>query len=213
MNYQNLPAHCPSWSAYIHHDFVQQLITGALPLTAFRRYLEQDYLFLLQFVRAWGLAVYKSDNLADMRAAQMGINALLDVEIQLHLDYCASYGVDAAALAQLTELPATVAYTRYVLDCGQAGTLADLHVALAPCIVGYAEIGKHAVSHSSADNPYQSWIDMYASTSYQTVAADAVVALNRLIHDATPAQQHRYQQIFNTATAMEIAFWQTGLTG
>ena len=40
------------------------------------------------------------------------------------------------------EHQATVAYTRFVLDCGAAGDLLDLHVALAPCVIGYAEIGR-----------------------------------------------------------------------
>ena len=54
------------WRAYTRHDFVLQLARGELPEAGFRRYLVQDYLFLLHFARAWGLAVYKSDTLAEM---------------------------------------------------------------------------------------------------------------------------------------------------
>ena len=43
------------------------LATGELPEACFRRYLVQDYLFLIHFARAWGLAIYKSDQLAEMR--------------------------------------------------------------------------------------------------------------------------------------------------
>src|SRR5207302_308632 len=58
------------WPAYTRHDFVLRLAQGDLPEAAFRRYLVQDYLFLLHFARAWGLAIYKSETLAEMRRAQ-----------------------------------------------------------------------------------------------------------------------------------------------
>ena len=58
------------WPTYTRHEFVLALARGDLPEAAFRRYLVQDYLFLLHFARAWGLAVYKSDTLAEMRRAQ-----------------------------------------------------------------------------------------------------------------------------------------------
>src|SRR5438132_1306826 len=58
------------WRAYVGHEFVLQLANGELPEPCFRRYLIQDYLFLIHFARAWGLAIYKSDTLSEMRRAQ-----------------------------------------------------------------------------------------------------------------------------------------------
>ena len=65
------------WQSYVDHYFVRQLGAGTLPHAAFRTYLVQDYLFLIQFARAYALATYKSRTLADMRAAQAGLAAIL----------------------------------------------------------------------------------------------------------------------------------------
>src|SRR5205823_1036429 len=129
-----------NWRAYTRHDFVLQLANGTLTEVCFRHYLVQDYLFLLHFARAWGLAVYKSDTLGEMRRAQRLVVATLDVEIGLHVDYCRGWGLSEAAMAAEPEASATIAYTRFVLDRGVAGDRLDLEVALAPCIVGYAVI-------------------------------------------------------------------------
>ena len=43
------------WQRYCEHRFVRELADGSLPQEAFRHYLKQDYLFLIQFARAWGL--------------------------------------------------------------------------------------------------------------------------------------------------------------
>ena len=67
----------------------------------------------------------------------------------------------------------TMAYTRYVLEKGVQGDLLDLHVALAPCMLGYAEIGRALAGCPTAHveaNPYTPWIDMYASDEYQALA-------------------------------------------
>src|ERR1700751_819056 len=81
------------WPTYTRHDFVLALARGDLPEAAFRHHLVQDYLFLLHFARAWGLAIYKSETLAEMRRAQSLVAATLEVEISLHIDYCRGWGL------------------------------------------------------------------------------------------------------------------------
>ena len=155
----------PAWTAYTRHEFVLRLASGDLPEPCFRRYLVQDYLFLLHFARAWGLAVYKSDTLPEMRRAQRLVAATLDVEIGLHIEYCRGWGLSEAAMSAAAELPATIAYTRYVLDRGSAGDRLDLEAALAPCVVGYAEIAAERVEDPATrrvGNRYGEWLDMYA---------------------------------------------------
>ena len=88
-----------AWRAYTRHSFVLSLASGDLPEACFRRYLVQDYLFLIHFARAWGLAIYKSDTMAEMRRAQRFVAATLDVEIGLHIDYCRGWGLSEAAMA------------------------------------------------------------------------------------------------------------------
>ena len=128
------------WTGFTGHRFVRGLGDGTLPAPAFRRYLTQDYLFLIQFARAYALAGYKASRPADLRAASDGFAAILG-ELPLHVSHCAGWGLDEAGMAAEPEALETVAYTRFVLDCGAAGDLLDLYAALAPCVLGYAEIG------------------------------------------------------------------------
>lgn len=37
----------PVWHAHVHHDFVKRIGDGTLPIEKFRKYLVQDYLFLV----------------------------------------------------------------------------------------------------------------------------------------------------------------------
>lgn len=203
----------PQWQRYVEHDFVRQMGEGTLSEAAFRHYLVQDYLFLIQFARAWALAAYKSRRPADIRAAQAGLAAILD-ETDLHLRLCARWGLSQADIEAAAEHPATVAYTRYVLDCGAAGDLLELHVALAPCVIGYAEIGQ-ALAEQVGDlsqHPYREWIGEYAGPAYQAVAAAARTHLDELATRSMTEQ--RFAELVDTfaqASNLEADFWQMGL--
>jgi thiaminase/transcriptional activator TenA len=73
------------WRSYTQHPFTNAMADGSLAQAAFRQYLVQDYLFLIEFARAYALSVYKSPTLADMREGAAGVSAILDVEMGLHV--------------------------------------------------------------------------------------------------------------------------------
>ncbi len=201
------------WRAYVEHPFVRGLGTGELPEAAFRHYLAQDYLFLIHFARAHALALYKSETLAEMRAAADIVKGLLDVEMRLHVKFCAGWGLGEAEMEALPEARANMAYTRFVLDCGMAGDSLDLHVALAPCVVGYGEIGgRLAAQGDLAGNPYAEWIEMYAGAEYGEVVQGALSQLERLAERRSTEQRWpALAHIFRQATRLEAAFWDMGL--
>src|SRR5437660_1177396 len=191
------------WRAYVEHPFTGAMADASLPQPAFRHYLVQDYLSLIEFARAYALAVYKSPRRADMREAAAGLSAILDVEMNLHVKLCADWGLSATNLEQASPAAEMLAYTRYVLDAGMRGDLLALKVALAPCVIGYAEIATRLSSRPdafAATNPYRVWIAEYAGAPYQEVAAKARAQLERLADlYATPAREAELIAIFKEA--------------
>jgi thiaminase/transcriptional activator TenA len=202
------------WRAYTEHPFTAAMADGTLPAAAFRHYLVQDYLFLIEFARAYALAVYKSPQLADMREAAAGLSAILDVEMNLHVKLCAGWGLSPDDLERAAPAAEMLAYTRYVLDAGMRGDLLALKVALAPCVIGYAEIATGLTARPgarAATNPYRAWIDEYAGAPYQEVAAKARAHLDRLADlYVTNAREAELVAIFKEATRLEADFWEMG---
>ena len=205
------------WQDYTHHAFVEGLREGTLPRKAFLGYLVQDYVFLIHFARAWALAVTKADALEEMRACAATVDALVNHELSLHEKTCAEAGLSEDDLYSAEEHPANLAYTRYVLDAGHSGNFLDLLAALAPCVMGYGEIGAR-LGPVPDDHPYADWIATYAGDDYQQVCRDAGAlfdgAVARRLGDdptATPAWD-RLCHHFTTATRLEVAFWDMGLS-
>src|SRR5437588_7007310 len=202
------------WRAYVEHPFTGAMADASLPQPAFRHYLVQDYLFLIEFARAYALAVYKAPQLADMRESAAGLSAILDVEMDLHVKLCAGWGLASGDLEHAPAAVEMLAYTRYVLDAGMRGDLLALKVALAPCVIGYAEIATRLAAQPgalAASNPYSVWIAEYAGGPYQEVAAKARAHLEGLADlYATPPREAELIAIFKEATRLEADFWEMG---
>lgn len=204
------------WRDFTHHAFVKGLGDGSLPRAAFLHYLIQDYVFLVHFSRAWSLAVVKSETLEEMKTCAGTVDALVNHEMSLHVKTCAAEGIDEQALFEAHEAVENLAYTRYVMDAGVQGDFLDLMAALAPCVMGYGEIGLRLADCKTSDTPYGEWIATYADPEYQAVCAEvgAMIdtAVARRIGDLAHAPRAGVlQDRFCMATKLEVGFWQMGL--
>ncbi|KAL7626694.1 trifunctional hydroxymethylpyrimidine kinase/phosphomethylpyrimidine kinase/thiaminase [Parahypoxylon ruwenzoriense] len=156
------------WHRFVNHEFVISLGSGELPLESFKRYLIQDYLYLVHFARANALASYKAKSIEDIAAAAK-IVIQIHTEMKLHLDYCKEFGISKEEIEATEEHQACTAYTRYVLDIGQSEDWLGLQVALAPCLLGYGAIAAqlHRDPRTKAEgNTYWKWILNYVAEDY-----------------------------------------------
>lgn len=205
------------WRDYTRHPFVEGLKDGTLPRDAFLNYLRQDYVFLIHFSRAWALAVVKSETHEEMLAASATVNGLISEEMKLHIGICADAGISQSELFATPERPENLAYTRFVLESGYSGDLLNLLAALAPCVMGYGEIGTRLAAEATSDT-YRDWINTYASEEYQAscraVGELLESALTRRIGQDLEISPRwdRLCQVFETATRLEVGFWGMGLT-
>ena len=202
------------WKLYTEHAFVKKLSNNKLLEKKFLNYLIQDYLFLIQFSKAWSLAITKSDNLEEMKICANTVNGLINFEMDLHIKLCKKYGISKKDLINAEEKNKNIAYSRYVLESGYSGDFLDLITPLIPCVIGYAEIGNNLKNHKPLNQMYYSWIQTYSGEEYQKLSKivgrlfDSAV-LNRLGKNFYRTQKWKsMQKKFKTAILLEIDFWE-----
>ena len=205
----------PEWHKFINHEFVMKISDGTLPSTNFIFYLKQDFIFLSHFSRAWALAVTKSQDWKEMSLASSTVQALVNFEMKLHINFCKKKGILEKELSLEKEAKENLAYTRYVLEAGYSGGFLDLIVCLMPCIIGYGEIGKNL--SSSTSSVYADWIGTYSSEDYQKVCSDVGHLFDYSIKKRFG---NNYKKLpywgllknrFKTATELETNFWNMGI--
>ena len=201
------------WDSYTKHLFVERISNGTLPKTAFLTYLKQDYIFLKHFSRAWGLAIVKSDSITDMHTCSKVVHALLNEEINLHIEFCNNEGIPTKELEETNEMNQNLAYTRFVLDTGYSGDFLDLMAALAPCVFGYGEIGTR-IGASQYSAVYKEWINTYAGSDYQSLCFEVGNLIDNSVirklgeNYSTLGKFQDLTHKFKTATLLERDFWE-----
>lgn len=193
----------------LEHSFVRGIGDGSLPLDAFRFYMCQDYVFLVDYCRVLAMAVAKAGDLETMGRFAGLLHETLSTEMDLHRGFAAKFGITAEELENTQAAPGTRAYTQHLLSAAYAGDLTDITTAILPCMWDYSDIGQ-ALAGQGAPSPqplYEEWIQMYASPEFGALASWLRGVLDQLGGDQTPTRQARLSQLFADSCRYEYLFW------
>ena len=176
------------------HPTVRGIGSGDLDERVFRSWLEQDYLFLLDYVRVFSRLAWQ--------APDGHLGDLVDLahetwhgELSLHRSLAAEFGAD---LQGATKGPACAAYTTFLV-----ASAADYGVGLAalyPCMWGYATLGQLL---PVPDEPrYRRWVETYADAGFAALASRC----GQMLDEAAP-DRGAAEAAFLEGMAHELAFW------
>lgn len=191
------------------HPFVAGLGCGTLPFAAFRYYMCQDYIFLIDYCRVLALAVAKAPEVETMGRFATLVHATLNTEMALHRDFAAQCGISPAVLEATQAAPGTRSYTQHLLTTAYAGSLADITAAILPCMWDYSEIGQRLAAQGlpEAQPLYGAWIRTYAAPEFGALATWLRQLLDDLARQASSAEQRRLTQLFLDSCRYEYLFW------
>lgn len=178
------------------HPTVRGIADGTLDPAVFRSWLEQDYLFLYDYVRVFcRLAGQAPDaHLADFVDLA---HETWHGEMDLHRSLAASFGAD---LEGAVKGGACAAYTGFLLDA--AADYGRGLAALLPCMWGYSALGVRLSELTVPGNRYGAWIDTYADPAFAALADRCA----QMLDEAGPAWEAA-SAAFVAGMEHELAFW------
>jgi thiaminase (transcriptional activator TenA) len=184
----------PGIAAQLAHPTVQGIARGDLDDRVFRSWLEQDHLFLLDYVRVFARLAWQApdDHLGDLVDLA---HETLHGELDLHRSLASSFDAD---LDGATKGPACAAYTAFLLDAA-----ADYGVGLAalyPCMWGYSTLGQRLPRPD--ESRYRRWVETYADPGFAALADRCGQMLDEASPDPAAARA-----AFLRAMDHELAFW------
>jgi thiaminase/transcriptional activator TenA len=135
--------------ACLDDPFIQGLANADLGTAAFKRYVAQDAFFLKAFLRAYALSAAKSERLGHVARFRDYMGGVLE-ELELHARYAANLGID---LDSTSPLPATRAYTDFLLHTAWSASVGEIVAAMTPCMRLYAWLGQALAPRNRSDHP------------------------------------------------------------
>jgi len=197
------------WEANYHHPFVQGIGDGSLDVEIFKHYLRQDYVYLIGFSRFFGLATAKGENLAQMQTLSKILETTLNIEMDLHRQICADFGITPEELKATRPAPNCLAYTSYLLASAHQGDAVDILAALLPCSWGYVEIANHLKKKGLPEEKhYRQWIETYSSKEFWDLNEWLKSEFDRLAKIVSGDKARRLQEIFDFSSLWEYMFWE-----
>jgi thiaminase/transcriptional activator TenA len=209
---QRLRDDCASaWQGLLVHPFVREIADGSLPLEKFRFYIEQDILFLDDYVRSLGYAVGRAHDEAQVAGLTRHLATIVETEIDKERELL-------RRVERLLEVeprtappaPTTLAYQNFMVAAAVRGDALDVLAALLPCVWSYGEIGRRYID-MAADHPvYTDWIGLFGGNEYLEYVDRRIESFEDYAARAHPARYGRLTELFTTATRLEQAFWDMG---
>ncbi len=200
------------WRELHKHPFIRRIGDGTLEAASFRFFLEQDYKFLVEYVRVLGYGVSRSNDLSTMQYFADLLRAVLDAELQLCRDSAKALGVEFNRLQNGLLAPATQGYTDFLVRTASQGDFVELPAAILPCSWSYVEIAQ-ALSSTCRESStvYQKWIDTYASEEMVEVSNACRELVDRSIRNSGERGMELATKAFLMSSRYELAFWEAAL--
>ena len=202
------PLHDEVVDGIVQHPMVAGIGDGTLDPEPFRRWVKQDYVYLVEYNRLFALGAAKAPDLERMGTFAELLHGTLHTEMDLHRSYAAEFGISEAGLEATDPSPTTRGYTDFLVRVAALGSFGDLVAALLPCMWGFNETAERLACDGLPDEErYAEWIRTYTSDEFAELA-DWCRALLDEVAEGTPARtRDRYRDLFHSSARYEYRFW------
>jgi len=197
------------WERMLKHPFIIEMSKGILPLEKFKFYIKQDYLFLIEGCKSFGLAIAKSQDLDVTKSLAELLHSTLTLEMEGLIKLTTGINISHNELLETKMAPTNLAYTRHLFYTSYIGSMGEILAAWLPCMWSYMEIGfkllksigikKHTI--------YMQWSRGYASKEYETLVNWHKRTLDNIASKSLENERQRMREVFMISSKYEYMFW------
>jgi len=201
-----------SWQKSKQHPFIQELVTGRLPLEVFRFYLIQDAYYLKHFAQAHQEVIERSNDQRIITSQRFCKKGLEESEIAIREIFFKELSISEKEVLNTPIAPTAYNYTSHIYRQFVDGTILTALVALLPCYWLYYEIGVTFSAKSSPVKIYQAFLDTYDSEGFKELLEELLQLIDELARSSTKEERVRMSEAFLLSSEFELKFWEMAYT-
>jgi thiaminase (transcriptional activator TenA) len=203
-----------AWEAATRHPMVVAIGDGTLPHDTFRRYFEQNILYLEDYARAIALVVSRCPDEDGVVILGRFLARIVDEEIPANARFLAKLGGDPDERRGVEAMEETTyAYTRHLLAVAALGDCVEGLTAVLPCQWSYGELARPLLRRPPDDPIYSEWIGMFGDDQYDGLVGTTTGLLDRLAGSVDQRRLGELATIFDRSTRYEVQFWDMAYGG
>ena len=193
----------PIFEAIISHDFVTELMQATLNKDTFGFYVNQDSLYLSEYKKALVAVGSKCHKPEDTQFFYESATGIIQVEDALHKDFLQKKYINPEPS------PTCELYNSYLARIVENESVEVGAAAVLPCFTIYKEVGDYILQtqKNKDSNPYQAWIDTYASDEFALAVKQAIHIVDTYALTASPQSLAKMEEVFIKTSKLEWMFW------
>ena len=185
------------------HPFIIELMDGTLSKEVFQFYVNQDSLYLSEYKKTLAQLSIKCTEANDTQFFLDSATGIILVEDELHQVFLNKEHFNTEPS------PSCELYTSYMSRIANNHSLEEGLAVILPCFTIYKEIGDYILANQTNknNNPYQNWINTYASEDFSNAVLNALEITNRYAQKAPEKLLAKMDLAFIKASKLEWMFW------
>jgi len=191
------------FQAIIQHDFVSELTNATLDKDIFGFYVNQDSLYLSEYKKALVGVGTKCHRNEDTQFFYESATGIIEVEDALHKEFLEKKYINSEPS------PTCELYNSYLCRIVNNESVEVGAAAILPCFTIYKEVGDFILKTQTnkEKNPYQKWIDTYASEEFALAVKQAINIVETYALSASAENLAKMQEVFIKTSKLEWMFW------
>jgi len=191
------------FQSIINHDFVKELTQATLDKDTFGFYVNQDSLYLSEYKKALVVVGTKCHKPEDTQFFYESATGIIEVEDALHKLFLQKEYINPEPS------PTCELYNSYLARIVHNESVEIGTAAVLPCFTIYKEVGDYILKtqQNKGENPYQAWIDTYASDEFALAVEQAINIVNTYALTASPQNLAKMEEVFIKTSKLEWMFW------
>jgi len=187
----------------VKHDFITDLMEGKLQKDIFGFYVNQDSLYLSEYKKALVTVGTKCNRPEDTQFFYESATGIILVEDALHKEFLEQKYINHEPT------PTCELYNSYLARIVHNESVEIGAAAVLPCFTIYKEVGDYILANqtNNGSNPYQAWIDTYASEEFAQAVKQAIAIVNHYASSTSAENLAKMEEVFIKTSKLEWMFW------
>lgn len=139
----------PIWEECAATPFVQEVQTGKLPLEKFKRYMIQDSIYLKNYARIYGKAIFHAATLREIQLYYSMLNFVNDTESEVRLDYLKQFCITDDDIELIAPLPENQNYIDFMFEIASHGKNEEILMASTIKTISLPKLQEHGLQRQS----------------------------------------------------------------
>ncbi len=199
----------PLYQKILNMPFNKELLNGTLDEQVFKNYIIQDYFFLQNYRKVYGILLSKATDENGIKFVTELIKGIDEEINEIHTVFFKKFNITKVELKNSTPYPSTEFYNSFLIKTAALEPFEVGLIATLPCNWIYYQIGTDMKNSKQVENnKYREWIDGYGSVSWETSDTKTLVDLvNVYMNETTAENRKKMRHVFETAMKLEYMFW------